>query len=91
MRGWKEWGNELSVEKFLQSGGAGEERMRYNGEKRKEVCSLEREDERRAAYQRARRDLGQAMDSFLGLEPVQQQQLVCEWILTMALRDGLNG
>ena len=52
---------------------------------------MEREDERRAAYQRARHDLGQAMDSFLGLEPAQQQRLVCEWILTMALRDGLNG
>ena len=52
---------------------------------------MERKDEQRAAYQRARNDLYRAIGSFQGLEPAQQQRLVCEWILTMALRDGLNG
>ena len=57
---------------------------------------MERKDEQRAAYQRARNDLYRAIGSFQGLgpaeqRPAEQRQLLGKTILLMALRDGLNG
>lgn len=52
---------------------------------------MERKDEQRAAYQRARNDLYRAIGSFQGLGPAELRQLLGETILLMALRDGLNG